>query len=345
VSKKLLITGASGFLGRYLCDQGLRQGFDVHAVGHNREVSSFRPFSSGPLADSLAVQQGGETSALRRSTIKTYSVNLCNPLAVSQLFCQVKPDAVIHAAAMAHPAVCEQNAEGSYQANVLATRYVAKWAAKQQAHLVFVSSEQVFSGTALVYRASDAPNPVNVYGRHKAQAEQCVHALHPQAVIARLPLLYSFDTADSGFAQAMIEAFRQGKVVQAFTDEVRPPAHVEDVAKALIKLLALNKSVVFKAIVHLGGPEPLTRYEMALQLAQRCAINQSVPSASLTSLITPLLQSALTTGGARPARLWLESTAAWAQLGIQPRTWQQSIAVLNQPDNKIKNSLPVSPLQ
>jgi dTDP-4-dehydrorhamnose reductase len=312
VSKKLLITGASGFLGRYLCDHGISQGFEVHAVGHSREVPN------------------------SRTKVKSYSVNLWNPLAVSQLFAQVKPDAVIHAAAMAHPAVCEQNAEASYQANVLATHYVTKWAAKRQTHLVFVSSEQVFSGTALVYRASDATNPINVYGRHKAQAERLVQALHPQAVIARLPLLYSFDTADTGFAQAMIQAFQQGKAVQAFTDEIRPPAHVDDVANALVKLVALNKSVAFKSIVHLGGPEPLTRYEMALQLAQRCAVIQSVSSASLTGSIKPLLQSALTTGGARPARLWLESTVTWAQLGIQPRTWGQSLAVLTQPDSSVK---------
>jgi dTDP-4-dehydrorhamnose reductase len=336
VSKKLLITGASGFLGRYLCDQGLGQGFEVHAVGHSREVPNFRPANCRPLGDPLAVQQGSDIEALRRPTIKAYRLDLCNPLAVSQLFAQVKPDAVIHAAAMAHPAACEQNAESSYQANVLATQYVAKWAAKRQAQLVFVSSEQVFSGTALVYRASDATNPINVYGRHKAQAERFVQALHPQAVIARLPLLYSFDTSDTGFAQAMMRAFKHGKAVQAFTDEIRPPAHVDDVANALVKLVALNKSVAFKSIVHLGGPEPLTRYEMALQLAQRCAVIQSVSSASLTGLIKPLLQSALTTGGARPARLWLDSTANWAQLGIQPRTWGQSLAVLTQPDSSVK---------
>jgi dTDP-4-dehydrorhamnose reductase len=312
VSKKLLITGASGFLGRYLCDHGISQGFEVHAVGHSREVLN------------------------SRTKVKSYNVNLCNPLAVNQLFVQVKPDAVIHAAAMAHPAICEQNAEGSYQANVLATHYVTKGAAKRQTHLVFVSSEQVFSGTALVCRASDATNPINVYGRHKAQAERFVLALHPQAVIARLPLLYSFDTADTGFAQAMVQAFKQGKAVQAFTDEIRPPAHVDDVANALVKLVALNKSVAFKSIVHLGGPEPLTRYEMALQLAQRCAVIQSVSSASLTGLTKPLLQSALTTSGARPARLWLESTDTWTQLGIRPRTWGQSLAVLTQPDSSVK---------
>jgi dTDP-4-dehydrorhamnose reductase len=312
LTKKLLITGASGFLGRYLCAQGLEQGYEVHAVGFSREV--FDPVISN--------------QPVNFSPLKRYKIDLTNPLAAGQLFAQVKPHAVIHAAAMAHPASCEQNPVASYRANVLATQYVSKCAAQRDTRLVFVSSEQVFSGNALIYRPGDATNPINVYGRHKAQAERLVQSLHPNAVAARLPLLYSFDNADGGFAPAMLQAFEKRKFVQAFTDEVRPPAHVDDVANALVKSIAVSTTTPPMTIVHLGGPEALTRYEMAVQLARQYAVNQKLPIESLDALVQPVRQSSLALGVARPARLWLESAAYWRQLGLMPRSWAQALAAL-----------------
>jgi dTDP-4-dehydrorhamnose reductase len=307
MANKLLITGASGFLGGYLCEHAVKQGFEVHAVGNTRAPAS---------------------------NLKNYRADLSNPLAVSNLVAQVKPSFVIHAAAMAHPAECEKNPEASYQANVLATQYLAKYSTARGAQFIFVSSEQVFSGEALVYRANDAPNPINVYGRHKAQAERLLGSLHSNVIIARLPLLYSFSHDDAGFAQAMMQAFKQGQEVQAFTDEIRPPAHVDDIAQALVKLVTIKKTETVAStgqhfpIVHLGGPQALTRFEMAQQLAQHYAQVQGLPTASVMGLLKPVLQSIIQTGVARPARLWLESQSTWSRLGLQPRTWSQALSEL-----------------
>jgi dTDP-4-dehydrorhamnose reductase len=144
--------------------------------------------------------------------------------------------------------------------------------------------------------------------------------------------LYSFEKTDSGFAQSMMQALNQGKVVQAFRDEIRPPAHVEDVARALVALAGSNNFTSMQPIVHLGGPEALTRYDMALQLAVQLAgattAAGGATSDSLTALVKPMLQSEVETGVARPARLWLESSATWVQLGIRPRTWAMALATV-----------------
>ncbi len=299
MSKKLLITGASGFLGRVLCDQATRAGFAVHGVGfeHCEKITN----------------------------AQAHRIDLCDPLAVRQLFALVKPTAVIHAAAMAHPAQCQNNPEQSYRVNVLATRYLADAAARRGAPLVFTSSEQVFAGGALVYAPNDRPNPIHVYGLHKVMAEQLV------AVVARLPLMYSTVESDHSFVQAMIRSFKSGQTVKAFADEIRPPAHVLDVAQALVQCvvkLKQNAGLNFltdrpklKRILHLGGPQALTRLEMAQQLAHALGLP--------TSLVHPTLQTEVDTAVPRPSRLWLDSQASWHSLGIVPRTWADSLSALS----------------
>ncbi len=296
MNKKLLITGASGFLGGYLLRRALEQGHEVHGVAF--------------------------TSPIRQESVREHSVNLSNPQAVHQLFQIVKPDAVIHAAALAHPSICEKNAQASFVSNVLASMHIVRSARRFKCPLIYTSSEQVFSGQAGVYRTDDRTNPINIYGAHKAQVERHVARFLPRAFIARLPLMYSLAKTDRCFARAMVDALNKGETLNAFVDEVRPPAHVNDVASALIALVQLVTHDRSGArIFHFGGPQALNRYEMATQLAT--AIGAPL------RLINSLSQNDVDTGVRRPSRLWLDSTASWRTVNIQPRTWISALNEMN----------------
>ena len=140
---------------------------------------------------------------------------------------------------------------------------VAAAAAAAGARLVHVSTDLVFGGSPSHYGEAAPLSPVDAYGRAKAAAEAAVAAGCPGAVIARPSLLYG-DEQLSPAQQAVLDAVDGVHPMAFFTDEVRCPSHVVDVAAALV-ILCERREVT--GPLHLGGPEALSRYELACLVA------------------------------------------------------------------------------
>ena len=143
--------------------------------------------------------------------------------------------------------------DDAWSTNVDGSRAVAR--AARGVRLVHLSSDIVFSGERGHYREEDEPAPVNDYGRSKAEAERVVRAEHPDALIARTSLLYGG-----------LEPGPQEQLARAgstfFVDEIRSPVAVGDLADALLELAARD----IGGILHLGGADDVSRYDLALLL-------------------------------------------------------------------------------
>lgn len=229
-----LVTGATGLLGGYL----LR-----HLRGE-----SVVAWSGSRQTDVLGVP--------------LVRVDLADPAAVATAFRTAVPDAVIHAAAVARVDECRRDPEKARRVNVDGSRLLAKLAAG--ARLVFVSTDLVFDGERGQYREDDAPNPLTVYGRTKADAESAVLAF-PHTTAARLSLLYGpCLTGRTSFFDRMVEALHHGRPLPLFADEWRTPLDLTTAATALVELARSD----FTGLLHVGGPERLSRLEMGRQLAE-----------------------------------------------------------------------------
>ncbi|HEU4742534.1 MAG TPA: sugar nucleotide-binding protein [Meiothermus sp.] len=117
-------------------------------------------------------------------------------------------------------------------------------------------SDALFDGTASPYPEEAPPAPITPYGASKAAAEAVVQALYPQAVIVRTSLILSKKPLDKHSRMALEFAHwvRPGAL---FTDEVRCPIGVEDLA-AVLELAGGN----FSGILNVAGPIPLSRYAL-----------------------------------------------------------------------------------
>jgi dTDP-4-dehydrorhamnose reductase len=146
---------------------------------------------------------------------------------------------------------------------------VAAAAARTGAHLVHVSSDAIFSGTAAPYAETAIPDPVMPYGAAKAAAETAVRALMPGATVARTSLI----TGDGRSAHELLVhdlalGRRQGVL---FADDVRCPVHVADLASALLELAHARAAGVH----HVGGADPVSRYELGCLIAGRDGLDGS----------------------------------------------------------------------
>jgi dTDP-4-dehydrorhamnose reductase len=241
-----LVTGATGLLGGHLLRELRSAGESVVAWSGSRQ-----------------------TDVLGQPVIR---VDLADRPAVAAAFRDAAPDLVIHAAAVARVDECRREPDKARRINTEGSRHVARLSAERGARLVFVSTDLVLDGERGNYREDDEPHPLTIYGRTKAAAETAVLDV-PRTAVARLSLLYGRClTGRTSFFDRMVAALRAGRPITLFADEWRTPLDLPTAAKALI---ALARSDV-TGLMHLGGPERLSRLEMGRQSAHALGVSGDV---------------------------------------------------------------------
>jgi dTDP-4-dehydrorhamnose reductase len=277
--KKLLITGASGFLGWNLC-QIARSAWEVHGsyFQHPIEISSVDlPSLAKPIL---------------------WSIDLTDLDAVKYAIDTIAPDAVIHTAAASSPNFCQANPDKSYQINVTASQKLAQLCCDANIPFVFTSTDLVFDGTKAPYQETDPVAPINLYGEQKIAAEREILAVYPRASICRMPLMFGIAPPNAtSFIQPWIKALRSGENLKLFVDEFRTPVSAMTAAAGL--LLALR---VAPGTINLGGKERLSRYEFGLLLAEVFGFDRS--------LILPIYQKDLQMIAPRAADVSLDINKA-----------------------------------
>lgn len=225
---RLLIVGGSGFLGTELVRRATAAG--------------------RPTAATYCSSRPGSTPG-----VSWHRLDLRVPAQLDELLAELTPDTVINATSGLSDWTV--TADGSV--------HMALAAARHGCRLVHVSSDAVFSGSRIRYDESCLPDPVTPYGAAKAAAETAVRLLTPSATVARTSLIVGYgDSAHERMVHELVAGTRDGVL---FTDVVRCPVHVEDLASALLELAASDRSGMF----HLAGPDALSRHELGVLIARR----------------------------------------------------------------------------
>ncbi|XP_039766152.1 methionine adenosyltransferase 2 subunit beta isoform X4 [Ornithorhynchus anatinus] len=159
-SRRALITGATGLLGRAVYKEFEQNNW--HAVG----------------------------CGFSRARPKFEQVNLLDNNAVRDIIQDFQPHVIVHCAAERRPDVVENQPDAASQLNVAASGNLAKEAAGIGAFLIYISSDYVFDGTNPPYREEDVPNPLNLYGKTKLEGEKAVLENNVGAAVLRIPVLY-----------------------------------------------------------------------------------------------------------------------------------------------------------
>ncbi|MFI6507263.1 sugar nucleotide-binding protein [Streptosporangium sp. NPDC050855] len=139
--------------------------------------------------------------------------------------------------------------------------------------LVHVSSDAVFSGAMTHYDETSVPDPITPYGAAKAAAETAVDAIVANSAVVRTSLIIG----DGGSPhEALVHRLAGGGVRgMLFTDDVRCPVHVADLAAALLELAASR----YHGTHHVAGADAVSRYELGLLIARRDGLDvDKVPS-------------------------------------------------------------------
>ncbi len=254
---KILLTGASGLLGRSLM---------VHLA---------------PL-----VGKDGVLIGTARSRIKPplRPLDLTDEVAVREAFSEWAPDVVVHSAAERRPDVVDGDPSAAERLNVGATAFLAGLAAAREARFIYISTDYVFDGTTPPYRTEDATCPLNAYGRMKLAGECAVRDAYAAAdpkkgaelfTIIRIPILYGHvETLSESPVTELAAKLLEGKPFKAENWAMRYPAHAEDVSRAIA--LLVRSDPVPAGIFHFAGAEQITKYGMALVIAKELGLDSAL---------------------------------------------------------------------
>ena len=235
---RVLITGGSGLVGWDLVQKGCQRGCDVTYTYYSNEVT--------------------------HTNAQGIELNVCDGERVAETIREVQPHVVIHTAALVDVDVCEERPDLARSVNVHGTRNVASVCQDIGCRMVLFSSSFVFSGTQDSYKEDDARNPINVYGQTKVDAEDIISKLS-EAIIIRTDQPYAIpeDWQSDTMVSWTLSKLQQNEKVRVFHDWYNNPILLRDLAEITFDLIRSEESGIF----HVAGPDFISRYEWAKQIA------------------------------------------------------------------------------
>lgn len=239
--KRILITGATGLLGR-----------QVYAL----------------MSKNTEYQLTG--TCRTRSRPGLVAIDLVQEGTIDELFESVNPDVVLHFAAERRPDAVKSAPDQARALNTGSTAVLAKACARTGAWMLYLSTDYVFDGTAPPYSVQDQPNPLNAYAAQKLEGEvTTLEVAAPNAAVLRVPLLYGpVEYLMESPVTALYDDWQKGCLAKADDLQRRYPTYTLDLARViacLVEARLAGKDVT--GIFHWQATECFTKYGMAMVLA------------------------------------------------------------------------------
>ena len=198
---RILVTGASGLLGKTLC----------------------------PMLDKEGWQYWGCNSKI---------FDVTDTKMVNEIMNKISLDFIIHLAAFTNIDLAEANPDKAFQVNQLGTKNIANIARKHNIPILYVSTDNVFDGTSQTpYKTTDATNPINEYGKSKLAGENEIIKATKKHYILRTSWLYG----TGGYVDAMLTFSNFRKEISVVNDQVGCPTSCVELSKKIIEIIKENK--------------------------------------------------------------------------------------------------------
>lgn len=300
-NRKILITGSNGLLGQKLVYKLIgRENITCIATGR------------------------GENRLIKKEGYEFRSMDITDKSNVYDVMKSVKPDVIIHTAAMTNVDACELDKVQAKQQNVEATRNIiqALEALKNQTynpHLIHLSTDFIFDGTHGPVDENEKPNPLSYYAETKLEAEKLVMGSKIRWAIARTVLVYGIvdNMSRSNIVLWAKSSLEQGKTINVVDDQFRTPTLAEDLADGCI--LIAEKGA--QGIYNISGKDFMSILELVHRVARFWKLNES--------LIHPSKSEDIKQPAKRPPITGFIIDKAKRELGYNPHSFEEGLALLD----------------
>ena len=269
MNKRILITGATGQLGRSVVEE-LQPHFNILSTARKIPVETL---TACPVVE----------------------MDISNKSIVQQVVSKHEPDVLIHLAAMTNVDGCEREKEKAWDINVKGTEHLLQVISGSETRIIFISTDYVFDGENGPYGVDAKPSPINYYGKSKLAAENAIRGGRNAWVILRTNVLYGAGGSPASFVRWVTESLKIGNEIRVVDDQYGNPTWTGSLAESVKLLIVLNSEGLF----HYGGADFISRHQFALKIAVTYNLDQSlikkISTEELGQLAKRPLQSGLTT--------------------------------------------------
>jgi len=282
---KFLVTGSTGLVGRQVVKDLTEKNHKVYSCYNNQ-----KPQHGNPI-----------------------HLDLTDLSSIATTIEQVKPDVIIHLAAMTDVDGCEVQKDLAFLINAQATEKLAKQAALQNAFFVYVSTDYVFDGTKELWKENDKPNPLGNYGKSKLEGEKALGNLASSWCIARISTPFGIHPKKKSFPLFIKQSLESNKEIPVLIDQFTSPTYVPNLSKMIIEVATRQIS----GIIHLAGATRLSRYELAELVAEKLSLDKS--------LLKPTKTSEMSWRAKRPRDSSLDVSYVSSILNEKPQKIEQTL--------------------
>lgn len=290
-----MVTGSNGLLGQKL----------IHALVQRSDVA-------------LIATARGQNRLQEQAGYTYFPLDVGNQSQVLALCLALKPDVIIHTAAMTQVDDCEDQQEACWALNVSAVDYLVQACDAVNAHLVHLSTDFIFDGAAGPYDELAAANPLSFYGKSKLAAEKLLLDSSISYTIIRTVLVYGVaeDMSRSNIVLWAKSALEKGQPLRIVSDQFRTPTLAEDLATGCI-LAANNRA---QGIFNISGKDQMS----VLELVKRVAAYFNLPTDQISEVSTDELNQK----ARRPKITGFVLDKARRELGYDPHSFEEGIALV-----------------
>ena len=240
--EKILITGGSGTLGKEL----------IHKFPKKEIHSTFRNNKSN------------EENAV--------FLDITNQKQLNEKINEIKPEIIIHTAAITNLDWCENNKDETFLTNVSATRFLTELAKKNNSKLIFISTDSVFDGKKGDYREDDSQNAVNVYSESKIEAEKIVNEYSNSLILRGTFVGKKSVGKNESFFYYLLNQLKKENKIKVPNDKISNGLSVNDYSELLVKMYENDLTGTY----HIGTIDAKNNFEFAKGLAKECGYNEEL---------------------------------------------------------------------
>lgn len=289
--KKILITGANGFIGKQISEkliQSQNELIRIDLVG-NKDV---------------------------------LEVDVSNSEALNKFLNSAKPDVIVHTAAVKDLVSCEDDRLKAWDTNVESTRTLVNYSHVNKCKIVFISSDVIFDGEKGDYSENDFPNPINWYGTTKLHSEFLIKQTDDYAICRTALVIGDLNQAYTEILKGELETpvlrnqtllphyiynrLKKALTVRLPDNIISSPTHVELLAESIDRIIQND----LKGVFHTTGSEIISRYDFALKLANFHNLNSSLIEVDNSQVFK-----------LRPKNIGMNVKNTFQNLGILEKEW------------------------
>ena len=224
-------------------------------------------------------------------------------------------DTIINCAAYTAVDRAEDEPGPAAEINTQAVANLAKAAQKGDCLLIHISTDYVFDGTATTpYTEKIKTCPVSVYGKTKLAGEEAIIRSGCFYIIIRTAWLYS--AFGHKFVKTILRLAEERPEINVVNDQIGTPTYAEDLAKAIVKIMANDDRVEHEGIYHYSNAGVCSWYDFAVEIVRLSGLNCRV---------NPVTTAEYPTKTHRPAYSVLDKTKIKHTFGVEVPEWQEAL--------------------